>query len=145
MTLHAFDVWIPDAPWGDVRESINASSAGDAKACYWRRVREAWPSIPYTAVRARKVGPPKSSAEFLLGVAYRGIPHARCGDRVTWKTGAGVIVGFGGGGAWLEVQFDGGGRGYVHPAECLEFSEQQPAPHAGSGQVGEQHDVRHEP
>lgn len=123
MSVAAFDVWIPGAPWGDVRETINAQSAGAAKVHYWRRVTDAWPSIPYTAVRVRKVGPPQSSPEFLIGVGYRGIPSARCGDRVTWKNGGGVIVGFGGGGAWLEVLADEGWRGYVHPAECREFAE----------------------
>lgn len=122
-TIYAFEVWIPGAPWGEVTETVNAQSAGAAKVSYWRDVQDAWPSIPYTAVRARKIGPPVSSAAFLLGVSYRGIPHVRCGDRVTWKNGAGVIVGFGGGGAWLEVVIDGGGRCYVHPGECHEYMQ----------------------
>ena len=122
MEVFAFECWIPNAPWGDVREVVNARSAGAAKVHYWRRVIDAWESIPYTAVRVRKVGPPQSSAEFLIGVGYRGIPHARCGDRISWKNGGGVIVGFGGGGAWLEVLADQGWRGYVHPAECHEYS-----------------------
>jgi len=116
--VYAFECWIPDAPWGDVREVINDRSLGAAKASYWRRVVDAWSDIPFTAVRGRKVGPPQSSLEFLIGVRYRGIPDVRCGDRVTWKTGAGVIVGFGGGGAWLQVLDDVGSVGYVHPAEC---------------------------
>lgn len=62
--------------------------------------------------------PLAASPEFLIGVGYRGIPHVRCGDRVAWKNGGGVIVGFGGGGAWLQVLADEGWRGYVHPAEC---------------------------
>jgi hypothetical protein len=94
--VFAFEVWLPDAPW----------------------VVDAWPSIPYTAVRGRKLGPPQSSPEFLIGVGYRGIAAVRCGDRVTWKNGGGTIVGFGGGGAWLQVIADAGWRGYVHPAEC---------------------------
>ena len=120
--VFAFECWIPNAPWGDVRETINAQSSGAAKAHYWRRVVDAWPDIPYTAVHVRKLGPPQSDAAFLIGVGYRGIPQARCGDRVTWKNGGGVIVGFGGGGAWLEVLTDEGWRGYVHPAECHEYA-----------------------
>lgn len=81
--VHAFEVWIPDAPWGDHRQVVNERSLGRAKVRYWRHVREAWESIPFTAVRGRKIGRPQSSPEFLLGVAYRGIPNVRCGDRVT--------------------------------------------------------------
>jgi len=121
--IFAFECWIPNAPWGDVRETVNAASLGAAKVTYWRRVTDAWAEIPYTAVRVRKVGAPYSSPEFLLGVAYRGIPHARCGDRVSWgKTGRGVIVDFGGGGAWLQVLTDDAQRLYVHPAECHEYT-----------------------
>jgi hypothetical protein len=118
--IYAFEVWIPDAPWGDHRKIVNERSAGRAKSDYWRDVRESWPSISFTAVRARKVGRPRSSPEFLIGVSYRGIPNVRCGDRVTWKGGTegGVVADFGGGGAWLEVIADAGWRGYVHPAEC---------------------------
>jgi hypothetical protein len=61
-------------------------------------------------------------------VAYRGIPNVRCGNRVTWKNGSGVVVDFGGGGAYLEIIADEGWRGYVHPAEC-----QFPAPPAVTG------------
>jgi hypothetical protein len=118
-TVYAYEVWIPNAPWGEVRENINERTLGRAKNLYWRRVTDAWPDIAYTDVRGRKVGAPKSSAAFLIGVRYRGIPDVRCGDRVTCgKTGGGVIVDFGGGGAWLEVLADAGWRGYVHPAEC---------------------------
>lgn len=118
-SVYAFEVWIPNAPWGDVRQIINERTLGQAKVKYWRDVADAWPSIPYTAVRGRRIGPPQSLPEFLLGVAYRGIPDVRCGDRVTWKNASGVIVGFGGGGAWLEVVADEGWRGYLHPAECV--------------------------
>jgi hypothetical protein len=116
--IYAFEVWIPDAPWGDHRQVVNERSLGRAKARYWRDVHDSWESIPFTAVRGRKIGPPQSSREFLIGVGYRGIPDARCGDRVTWNGGAGVIADFGGGGAYLEVIADAGWRGYVHPAEC---------------------------
>jgi hypothetical protein len=137
MNIAAFEVWIPGAPWGDVRQIINERSLGRAKAVYWRNVTDAWESIPFTAVRGRKVGAPESSSEFLIGVAYRGIPDVRCGDRVTWKHGGGVIVGFGGGGAWLQVISNEGWRGYVHPAEC-EFPPSADAvdPVGGSGQEG---------
>jgi hypothetical protein len=72
--IFAFECWIPNAPWGDVREVVNERSLGRAKAQYWHRVRDAWPEMPFTAVRGRKVGAPRSSPEFLLGVQYRGIP-----------------------------------------------------------------------
>jgi hypothetical protein len=113
------------APWGDnVRTIINERTLGRAKAVYWHSWSYAWPSIPFTAVRGRKVGTPHSSPEFMRGVEYRGIASVRCGDVVSWgKSGGGVIVGFGGGGAWLEVLSNDGWRGYVHPAEC-EFVQQ---------------------
>ncbi len=90
MLISAFECWVPNAPWGkDVRTVINAQSHGKARMHYWRHVTDAWPEIPFTAVRVRRLGAPQSSPEFLIGVGYRGIPHVRCGDRVTWKNGGG--------------------------------------------------------
>jgi hypothetical protein len=129
-TVHAFEVWIPDAPWGDHRQIVNERTLGRAKSVYWRHVHDAWEGIPFTAVRGRKIGGPQSSPEFMVGVGYRGIPNVRCGDRVTWKNGGGVVVDFGGGGAYLEIIADEGWRGYVHPSEC-----QFPAPPAVTGDV----------
>ena len=75
LVVVAFECWIPNAPWGDVRQVINDRSLGRAKGVYWRRVTDAWPDIPYTAVRGRKVGAPQSSAAVSLldlGVAAHG-------------------------------------------------------------------------
>lgn len=77
----------------DWAETINARSAGKARAEYWRRVSEPWPSIPFTAIRARNVGQPHTSDEFLRTAQYRGLPDVRCGQRVTAGRGRGVIVG----------------------------------------------------
>jgi hypothetical protein len=123
--VFAFECSVSDAPWGEHWQLINAPSRGAAKVHYWRQVRDVWPDIPYTAVRCRKKGPAESDAAFKIGVAYRGIPDTRCGDGVSWRGGEGVVVGFGGGGAWLEVIQPNGMRGYVHPMECYEFCAPQ--------------------
>ncbi len=78
---------------------VLALSAGKAKVDYWYHVREAWPDIPFTAVRVRSI---RSSIvqtdSFRRTAAYRGVTFARLGMRVQvgneqsgiWN---GVIVG----------------------------------------------------
>lgn len=72
---------------------INARSRGSAKVEYWRDVSDAWPSIPFTSVRARKVGAPQTSAQFMRNAEYRGLPSMKCGDRVKVGESRGVVVG----------------------------------------------------
>lgn len=110
------------------RRVINARTAGQAKAEYFRDLHESWPSIPYTALRCRLVGPASSSEDFIRCAAYRGVPDARCGQRVVVGESRGVIVGHNGS-ANFEVLFDSDALRYaglrlsVHPSECQKVKE----------------------
>lgn len=89
MAVFAFEVSVVGTDWTEI---VNARTSGAAKAGYWRRVSEAWPDVPFTAVRARKVGRPVSSNEFVRCAEYRGVV-VRCGDRVTVGADRGVVIG----------------------------------------------------
>lgn len=120
--VFAFQVSVSGTDWTKV---INARSRGQAKVEYWRDVTDAWPSIPFTAMRCRKLGAPTSSDGFLRTAQYRGLPNLRCGDRVLVCGARGVIVGSNSS-ANFDVLFDedaprfAGLRLNVHPSE-LEF------------------------
>lgn len=81
--------WAPQ--WGET--TYNSTSAGKAKLEHFYHVREAWPETKYTEIRARKVGAPHTSAEFIRNAQYRGMPDVRCGQRVRTNGSEGVIVG----------------------------------------------------
>ena len=124
VSVSAFACRVVDAPWGEHETTINARTAGQAKVEYWRDVTDAWPSIPYTAVRVRKLGKAVSSEAFLRVARYRNLPHARCGDRVVTTDGKhkGVIVGHNSS-ANFDILFDADDTlcpnqvGNVHPHE----------------------------
>lgn len=97
--VRAFACRVPNAPWGDHERQVLALTAGKAKLDYWHHVSEAWPDIPYTAVRVRVC---KSSIvqtdSFRRTAAYRGVTFARLGMKVQVgdeKSGIwnGVLVG----------------------------------------------------
>lgn len=90
--VFAFACSVSGVPeWG---ESIyNRATRGQAKADYWRHVTDAWPDVPFLKIRARKVGAPVSSEQFIRNAVYRGMPDARCGDQVKVGDCNGVIVG----------------------------------------------------
>ena len=53
-TVNAFEVTVKGKPdWGQV---INARSPAQAKREYHLMVQDAWPDVPWTALRCRKVG-----------------------------------------------------------------------------------------
>lgn len=90
-TLFAWFVTVKSKPeWG---QTINARTAGAAKAEYHRDLREAWPDIPFTELRCQRIGAPHSSGDFLRNANYRGLPNIRCGDKVLVGDAGGVIVG----------------------------------------------------
>lgn len=126
-TVSAFACRIPGAPWGDVESIRNATSRGQAKVDYWRHVTDAWPDIPFTAVRARKIGPPHTSEQFKRNAAYRGMPEVECGRRVRVGDAEGTIIGHNSS-ANFDVLFDADSR-YganvlnVHPAEVTIIPE----------------------
>lgn len=119
--VFAFEVSVVGTNWTAV---INARTRGQAKREYHLQVTDAWPDIPYTAVRCRKLGASRSSDEFIRNAEYRGLPGARCGQRVRVGKGRGVIVGHNSS-ANFDVLFDSdsptypGQRLNVHPAACV--------------------------
>ena len=88
--VYAFQVSVVGKPdWGQV---INARSRGKAKSEYWHDLRESW-DIPFTAVRAQKLGLPRTTPGFARTAEYRGKPDFHCGTRVVVGESHGVIVG----------------------------------------------------
>jgi hypothetical protein len=117
--IRSYACLVAGSDWGET--IVNARSRGQAKVDYWRDVKDAWPDIPFTAIRARVIGGPHSSAEFIRNAAYRGMPDVRCGQRVRVGEDEGAIVGHNSS-ANFDVLFDPGSR-YgeivlnVHPCE----------------------------
>ena len=117
--VFAFEVSVTETDWKDI---INTRNAGRAKSEYHQRVADVWPDIPYTAIRARKIGPPHTSAGFERNAKYRGMPDVRCGDRVKVGNSFGVIVGHNSS-ANFDILFDEDAPRYadlrlnVHPQE----------------------------
>ncbi len=127
--VSAFEVSVVGTGWTSV---VHAASAGKAKAHYWRHVTDPWPDIPFTAVRCRRLLAPQSSEEFIKVAVYRGLPDARCGDRVRVGRAVGTIVGYNCS-ANFDVLFDDDSQDYagerlnVHPAS-LTFIQSSPLP-----------------
>ena len=102
------------------KNTVNARTAGQAKNDYHRQVTDAWPDVPYTAMRCRKIGAPQTSEAFRRNAAYRGMPDVHCGQRVTVGEARGVIVGHNAS-ANFDVLFDADSPKYagmklnVHP------------------------------
>ena len=121
--IYAFEVTVAGENWQTV---INERTAGRAKAEYFRDLRDSWPSIPFTALRCRKLGQPRNVDGFKHTAEYRGLPDANCGDRVRVGDALGVIVGKNCS-ANFNVLFDDDAPAYggqvlnVHPASIDEF------------------------
>ena len=87
--VFAFDVWVKDTGW---HRMVNARTAGQAKREYHLDVIDAWPDVPYTAMRCRKLGLAQSTAKANRVAAYRNRPELKCGVRVKAEGGIGRIV-----------------------------------------------------
>lgn len=115
--VFAFEVSVTGTDW---KQIVNARTSGKAKAEYHRQVLDAWPDVPFTRMRCRKIGAPHSSERFMANARYRGMPDVRCGQRVSVGNETGVIVGHNSS-ANFDVLFDAGSK-YgesvlnVHPA-----------------------------
>jgi hypothetical protein len=91
--VHTFEVGVKGAPWPPAR--VNHRTPGKAKSEYLREVRESWPDIGYTDLTVRKMRDNAfSSQEFIRVATYRGLPDARCGQRVKAGESRGTIVGY---------------------------------------------------
>lgn len=120
MTVYAFEVW---AVGSEHRSTINARTSGAARYDYLLDVLDCWPDVKYTDLRARKIGPARTSEAFLRTARYRGMPDLRCGDPVTVNGRAGVVVGHNDS-ANFDVLFDAGTDWAgsvlnVHPSELV--------------------------
>lgn len=117
-TVSAFEVW---ARWSEHRRTVNARTLGAAKYDYLLDVQDCWPDVKFTDIRGRRIGAPHTSEDFIRNARYRGMPDIRCGDAVTVKGDAGIIVGHNSS-ANFDVLFDKGTRFAgltlnVHPSE----------------------------
>lgn len=88
--LFAWEVSVKGTDWTKI---VNARTSGQAKRDYHLDVRDAWPDVPYTAMRCRKIGAPHTSERFKHNARYRGMPDVKCGQRVKVGEARGVIVG----------------------------------------------------
>ncbi len=88
--LRAYECNVRGKDW---QHTIHATTAGKAKAEYWRGVRESWPDLPFTLVTCCVSGPPVTSDAFRRTAEYRGLPFAHVGMRVEVEGQPGVIVG----------------------------------------------------
>ena len=120
-TIFAFEVSVKGTDWTCI---VNARTPGQAKRHYHLAVIDAWPDIPYTTLRCRKLGAPHTSADFERNARYRGIENVRCGTPVRVGAAHGVVVGHNDS-ANLDVLFDADSPKFanlrlnVHPAECV--------------------------
>ena len=119
-TVSAFEVWAVGSPH---RRIINARTSGAARYDYLLDVLDCWPDARYTDMRARKIGAPHTSEEFLRNARYRGMPDLRCGEAVTVNGMSGVVVGHNDS-ANFDVLFDEGTKWAgsvlnVHPGEIV--------------------------
>lgn len=119
--VFAFEVRVAGKDWAVI---INARSSGQAKFLFWR---ENSPDFSFTEIRVRKLGAPQTPESFIHTAKYRGLPDARCGQRVRVGDATGVIVGSNSS-ANFDVLFDtdspryAGLRLNVHPQEIV-FTE----------------------
>jgi hypothetical protein len=123
--VFAFDVWVKGTDWHQV---VNERTPGRAKLLYYRSVVDAWPDVPYTAMRVRKLGLAQSTAKATRVADYRNRPDLKCGVRVKAEGGTGRIVD-GNDSANFDVLFDddsprhAGMRLNCHPAYIETISQ----------------------
>lgn len=117
--VFAWEVSVKGTDW---TSTVNARTSGQAKRQYHLDVLDAWPNVPYTTLRCRKIGAPCTSKDFKSNARYRGMPDVRCGQRVKVGEARGVIIGHNSS-ANFDVLFDvdspkySGLRLSCHPAE----------------------------
>lgn len=88
--MNTYQCWHKDRPEWSSR--INAVAPHKARYEYYRDFNDAWP-CHYIDIRCRKVGGPYTSEQFLQNASYRGIPWARCGQKVKVEGHLGLIAG----------------------------------------------------
>lgn len=130
--VFAFEVWLAGDQFSESHKySTNARTAGQAKMDFMRMLDGCCGKLPWTKLRVKKIGGPKTSEQFVRNAVYRGLPEVRCGDPVRVGEAHGIIVGHNAS-ANFDVLFDGDSPEYagmrlnVHPSECV-FATEVPA------------------
>lgn len=74
---------------------VNARTAGRAKYEFWCNVEDAWPGLPFTLIRVRKVGAPVTTASHEHTCEHRHRPDLAAGARVRFARDGrtGTVVG----------------------------------------------------
>lgn len=129
--IRRFECSIPNAPWSESGEdhwaTVHAFTRGQAKAEYWRDVRECWSEIPFTAVRCRGPFTPCDTEKFKHTADYRKVDY-HIGDPVEWAGKVGRIVDSNSS-ANFEVLFPDGARIHIHPIDVVQGAVKlSPAP-----------------
>ncbi len=116
----AYHVWVADRP--EFRKTINARTAGKAKAEFLNDLLDAGWDYRFTDLRVRCVGRCHTPEGFQRTAAYRGMPTLKCGQRVIVGRSHGIIVGHNAS-ANFDVLFDddaprfAGQKLNVHPSD----------------------------
>jgi len=93
-TTSWYQCWHCNTP--DCTQRIAARTRGKAKREFLDYISDPWPDIPYTEIRARKIGPITQAIEdpdFARTAEYRGVPFARLGGIIEVGGDRGRIVG----------------------------------------------------
>jgi len=108
---------------------VNHRTAGRAKSAFFSSLTDAWPDVPFTDLRVRKVGAPVTGEQFEHCARIRGVSGWRCGDRVAVLelAGAGAVLVGSDSSACFRVLLDDDARSAckcpavvsVHPAGLL--------------------------
>lgn len=88
MQLRAYSCTVVGTEWNTV---IHALSAPKAKYLYWRHVVDAWPDVPFTAIRVRTLGLPRTTEQFRHTAEYRKA-WFRLGDKVKVGQSLGFVA-----------------------------------------------------
>ena len=125
--LLCFECSVPGAPWNHLSVKVHtvdvyAHTRGAAKADYWRRLRECWDGLPFTAVRARRVLRFPEDPNLASVCRYRGIPSLRAGLSVVRLGEDFATVVGAGSSANIKVIFDSGRTSYAHPDDLVVVS-----------------------
>ena len=124
--IFSFEVRVDGTDWVRI---INERTAGKARRSYYNDLIDAWPDVPFTALRCRKIGGPHTSERFRSTARDRGIPSLKCGQRVTVMGNSGTIVGHNEAANFVVIFDDespqyGGATLSVHPQDIMIESEE---------------------
>lgn len=88
VTLRAYSCTVVGTDWERV---VHAVTASKAKYLYWLDVKDAWPDVPITDMRARSLGLPRTTERFHHTATYRKA-WFRLGDKVRVNNSIGFVA-----------------------------------------------------